>query len=243
MPKFSETLKLFCWNLCNPSIERAKKQAAWLEKQPFDVFCLTETKDSDGCNFIERYFRARGFFTDFPRPESGEYGAMIISRMPFTSGALSAFNSARLNAIRISGSGFEIVNTYVPNNREKGKQKFVENLLGSLENAPKPLVFLGDLNIIEPDHVPHYSKFEDWEYNFYRNLSGPRLQLRDAFRILYPKVNEYSWLGRTGDGYRYDHCFVSEDLVSKVRECRYLHEPRINRLSDHSGLSLSIDIQ
>lgn len=236
----SGIFRLFCWNLCNPSIERAKKQAAWLEKQPFDMFCLTETKDSAGCNFLERYFRARGFYVDFPKPEKGEYGAMIISRIPFNAGMLSGFNSARVNSIRLSGSGFEITNTYVPNNRENGKKLFLENLARSLKTAPKKsFIFCGDLNVIEPNHVPHYPKFESWEYDFYRNVTG---QLHDAFRIIRPNANEYSWVGRTGDGYRYDHCFVSEDLVPRVCECFYIHEPRINRLSDHSGMSVIISL-
>ncbi len=237
----SGMLKLFCWNLCNPSIERAKKQAAWLSKQPFDIFCFTETKDSDGCNFIERYFRARGFFVDFPKPKDGGYGAMVISRIPFSSGILSGFGSERVNSIQLSGSSFEIVNAYVPNNRENGKKMFLENLASSLKSAPrKSFIFCGDLNIIEPGHVPHYPKFESWEYDFYKNIIESRLH--DAFRSINPKANEYSWVGRTGDGYRYDHCFVSEDLVPGIRECYYLHEPRISRLSDHSGLVVNISL-
>jgi len=231
-------LRLLCWNLRNPSIETAMKQALWLRQQPYDVFALTETKNSEGCNYLEKYFRARGLHVDFPKPQNNEYGAMVISRFPFEQGFIPDFNSPRVNSIRVKG--FELVNTYVPNDREKGKKEFLENLANSLKRAPKPFIFCGDLNIIEPDHVPRYPMFKPWEYGFYNAVLDA--QLHDAFRSLYPKANEYSWVGRTGDGYRYDHCFVSGDLIQNVRECYYLHEPRLNRLSDHSGLVVKISL-
>jgi len=53
-------------------------------------------------------------------------------------------------------------------------------------------------------------------------------------------AQEYSWIGRTGDGYRYDHCFVSHGLLSLINECRYLHEPRNFKLSDHSAMYIKI---
>ncbi|MFQ6126989.1 MAG: endonuclease, partial [Candidatus Heimdallarchaeota archaeon] len=87
-------------------------------------------------------------------------------------------------------------------------------------------------------HIPYYPKFESWEYNFYRSLS--KYQLKDAFRYLNPRVQEYSWMGRTGDGYRYDHCFVSERLLPLIKECYYLHEPRKVRISDHSAMYMKM---
>lgn len=100
--------------------------------------------------------------------------------------------------------------------------------------------FVWGLNILEPDHHPHYSFFEGWEYAFYKDLS--RYHLGDAFRYLHPLIREYSWVGRTGNGYRYDHCFVSDGLLPKVKKCFYLHEPRKLRLSDHSAIITEIGL-
>ncbi len=241
-PVSADTLRCLCWNISNPSIERAKKQVLWLKQQPFDVYALTETKNSEGCNYIENYFKVRGFHVLFPKPPEDEYGAMLISRHPFEDGFLSKFGSPRMNSIRLQGllKDLEIANTYVPNNREKGKQAFLENLAGFLKRAPAPFIFLGDLNILEPGHIPHYPQFESWEYGFYASLANFRL--RDAYRILNPNSGEHSWFGHTGNGYRFDHCFVSEDIVERIRECYYSHEPRLRRLSDHSGLVISFHI-
>lgn len=43
-------------NIGNPSLDRARKQCEWLDKRPEDVFILTETKNSQGCSYIEDFF-------------------------------------------------------------------------------------------------------------------------------------------------------------------------------------------
>jgi len=234
-----KTFRCFCWNVSNPSIERARQQVLWLREKPFDTLILTETKNSEGCNYIEQYFRAHGLYVIFPKPEGKEYGTLIISKLPFSIGNFSKrINSPRVISIQLLKIPYnlEIVGVYVPNNREKGKKLFLENLIESLKQKYpcKSFIFCGDLNIIEPNHIPHYSKFESWEYDFYNKLVD--FQLHDAFRIRNSEAIEHSWVGRTGDGYRYDHCFVSKDIATNITECYYDHEPRLKRLSDHSGL-------
>ncbi|MDO0916745.1 MazG-like family protein [Streptomyces sp. DT2A-34] len=49
-------------------------------------------------------------------------------------------------------------------------------------------------------------------------------------------------MGRTGDGYRYDHAHVSGPLAGCLADCRYVHEPRTDedRLTDHSALTVAL---
>jgi exodeoxyribonuclease-3 len=53
---------------------------------------------------------------------------------------------------------------------------------------------------------------------------------------------EHSWVGRTGDGYRYDHVHCTADLAAKLVACDYVHQPRLDRLSDHSALSVCLAV-
>jgi exodeoxyribonuclease-3 len=53
----------------------------------------------------------------------------------------------------------------------------------------------------------------------------------------------HSQVGRTGDGYRYDHAFCSRSLVDVLRTCDYVAEPRLSRLSDHSALTVRLSIE
>jgi exodeoxyribonuclease III len=236
---------LFCWNIGNPSLERAGKQAAWLRKQPYDVLLLTECKQSEGCRFLERYFQAYGYQVVFPKPDGGEYGVLFASKHPMATTRFTShvtYLQSRVVSVKlpVSAEEVEIIGSYVPSRdasdeKKQKKKNFLSNLLTAFEKAPVSpnRIFAGDFNILEPDHLPHYSFFEAWEYDFYRRLAD--YQLRDAFRHLHPNDEEYSWVGRTGDGYRYDHCFVSSPLLPLVRACSYLHEPRFEKLSDHSA--------
>jgi len=104
-----------------------------------------------------------------------------------------------------------------------------------------PTILLGDLNILEPGHKPRYPFFAPFEYGFYQALSGTH-GLADAFRHLHPDDAEYSWVGRTGDGYRYDHAFCSRQLARLIISCQYDHQPRSGKLSDHSALTLHLDL-
>lgn len=67
--------------------------------------------------------------------------------------------------------------------------------------------------------------------------------LIDTFRALHPERIEHSWVGRTGDGYRYDHVHCTADLAAKLVSCDYLHQTRVDRLSDHSALSVRLAIE
>ena len=235
-----------CWNVGNPSIDRAKKQAAWLITQNFHLLLLTECKKSEGCHFIEHYFQDFGYHVVFPKPENNEYGVMLISKFkPEVSGFSSRMSSLKERVISakisVSEKKIEIILTYIPSRnateeRKTRKKQFLENLLHCFENDPEThdRIFCGDFNILEPSHDPHYPFFEKWEYDFYSRLSD--FNMKDIYRYFYPTEKEYSWVGRTNDGYRYDHFFVSKDLVPQIIECKYFHEPRLNRLSDHSAI-------
>jgi exodeoxyribonuclease-3 len=105
-----------------------------------------------------------------------------------------------------------------------------------------PAVLAGDLNVLEPDHEPHYRFFAPFEYDFYRGLSTTH-GFVDVFRHVHPAAMEHSWVGRTGDGYRYDHAFCSRSLIGAVASCGYLHEPRNDGLSDHSALTAAWSLE
>ncbi len=244
----------FCWNIQNPSVERAVKQSQWLRKRPEQVFVLTETKASKGCLFLENYFRAYGYHVLFPKPEGKEYGVMIVSKIPFKESSSFQFThpiQSRTTAVELSfpAGVIELIGTYVPSrdvSEEKisRKKTFLAAMSDAFAQSPRtPLrLFVGDLNILEPDHEPAYPFFQSWEYDFYENLKSQGLI--DAFRSLHPNQTEYSWVGKRGDGYRYDHAFVSEGLHKQLTECFYVHEPRgaAMRLSDHSAIVTQISL-
>lgn len=240
-----KNLSIFNWNVGNPSFERAQKQAEWIRNRKEDIFVLTEIKASRGCLFLKKYFEECGYYVLFPDIEDKEYGSMIVSKIPLSGGTLKymAFIPSRAMCGKFSffDKDIEIVGIYVPSRdtsepKIKRKKLFLRALIDAFQksNASNPRIVCGDFNVLEPDHNPRYSFFRGWEYDFYRQLS--KHQLSDAWRFLNPSQQEYSWVGKTGDGYRYDHCFVSNSLLSTIKNSFYLHEPRLQKLSDHSAL-------
>ncbi len=253
-----DTLGLLTFNIGNPSPERAERQLGWLATREEDVLVLTETRASRGCQLLADRFTAAGYTVVFPQPEQGEYGTMIVARIASQPGTWASrldYLPARAACITLligDGAAVEVVGLYVPSRdasdaKVERKRRFLEGCLGAFAaSAPQPdprsgdLVLLGDLNIVEPDHQPHYSFFHPFEYAFYRGLA--EFGLVDAFRHLHPGQVEHSWVGRTGDGYRYDHAFISKGLLDALDGCAYLHEPRSLRLTDHSALSLRLRV-
>ena len=236
----------FCWNINNPSLKRARNQAAWLRKQSADVFVLTECKHSEGCNFLEKYFQTFGYYVVSSKPEKNEYGVMIISKHKLTKSIFSNhidYLQSRVISVKVPffNDELEVIGIYVPSRdssyeKKERKKRFIKKLISVLEKENNSIrrVFCGDFNVLEPKHIPHYPIFENWEYAFYSNLT--KYHLKDAFRYLNPEIQEYSWVGRKGDGYRYDHFFVTSYLIPLVQKCYYYHEPREMKLSDHSAL-------
>lgn len=102
-----------------------------------------------------------------------------------------------------------------------------------------PVLVLGDLNVLEPDHVPTHANFGTWEYDFYRSFAEHGFI--DAYRHLHPSGTDHSWFGRrSGAGYRFDHIFCSVGHADALTGCWYDHQPRELGLSDHSALFATV---
>jgi len=61
--------------------------------------------------------------------------------------------------------------------------------------------------------------------------------LVDAHELCSPGEQAYSWIGRTGDGYRVGHA-----LAGRITGCAYLHETREQRLTDHAAVTLTVAV-
>lgn len=242
-------LSLITLNIANPSVERAEKQLAWLAARPEDVFVLTETKASDGCRFLADAFRAAAYSVTYPEPAPGEYGVMIVSKHATEPDPLTerlSYLPARATGIRIATDRgpLRVLGAYVPSRdaspeKVERKTRWLAEFTAALTDTDSNTVFLGDLNVLEPDHTPRYRIFQPFEYDFYRTLTDAH-GLVDAFRHLNPDKIEHSWVGRTGDGYRYDHAHATKDVLADLTHCEYVHEPRLTRLSDHSALTVRL---
>jgi len=241
----SGAIRCLNWNIRNPSLRRATKQMRWLEKNSSDIVVLTEVKLSHGGVYIKDRLTSLGYTVIFPRPENEDYGVILAIRKSFkaTLKLRIDFLPYRVSSAvcNFSGKDTLIVGVYAPVWRNDKRKTFLEAFEKSItdENLRRFVgwIILGDLNVLEPNHVPHHPVYKDWEY-FYEALI--KHGFVDAFRFFHPHEKEYSWFGREGNGYRFDHIFVSENILPFPENCSYIHDVRLEKLSDHSAMYLRI---
>ena len=256
-----DRIKLLSLNIGNPSLIRATRQCEWLSMRDEDVLVLTETKNSQGCSYIEEFFlnQSNTLFNDnyrieydvcFPRSVTGDLGVMIISKHKISETSYlfedkSIFFSRQLEvSIKYKNLFLNLMGLYVPS-RDRSEKKiqrkkgFIDKIIkciNSYKNSTN--IIMGDLNILDPNHIPHYSTFYKWEYDFYDFIVNNGFI--DAYRFCNPYKNDYSWVGKTGNGYRYDYCFVSDSLIQNVVSCSFEHETRDLKLTDHSAITIEL---
>jgi len=241
----SEIIRFLNWNVQNPSLRRATKQMEWLEKGNFEIIVLTEVKLSEGCIYIRDRLESLGYTVIFPKPEPNDYGVVLASNflkeiMDISTNFLPYRTSSA--TCNFHGKNILITSAYAPVWKNQEKKKFTDEFekLMSDKDLKKKFdgwIILGDLNVLEPSHIPNYPTYKDWEY-FYKMFS--KYGFVDAFRFFHRNEKEYSWFSREGNGYRFDHIFVSENILPFLKNCYYVHEPRLKKLSDHSVMCLEI---
>jgi exodeoxyribonuclease-3 len=248
-------LRVMTWNVQHANPGRSMRQASWIADQDADVIVLTEVSATDGGHTLVQALRERGFAVCCPTGSDG-YRTLVASRVGKQDNCLEVTARHlphRCVAVRLhldDGRVAGVVGLYVPSRgsrerRNVDKRAFqnavIELLPGLAETlaVDGPIVIAGDLNVVEPGHRPHHTVFGAWEYDFYAAFAN--IGYPDAFRHLHPDEIDHSWYGRrSGAGYRFDHIFCSP--IEAVTDCRYLHEPRLTGLSDHSAMTSTLTV-
>jgi len=241
-----EIIRCLNWNVRNPSLRRAIKQMKWLEKNSFDVIVLTEVKLSQGGVYIKDRLTSLGYTVIFPKPENEDYGVILairkfVKEIPRIGVDFLPYRVS-FAVCNFSGKNVLLSGIYVPVWRNEKKKMFLDAFekLMAEEDLRKKFdgwIILGDLNVLERNHIPQYSAYKDWEY-FYNAFS--KYGFVDAFRFFHPNEREYSWFGREGNGYRFDHIFATENILPFLQDCFYVHGVRLEKLSDHSAMCIEI---
>lgn len=250
-PASAKQLRLVTFNAQHAAPDRARRQAAWLAQQPeADLVLLTEVGHGPGGQALLDALAAHGYSRiHAPTPRLPDYRTVVASRgallEPVPTGIDVLAHRAPAVDLLIGRQRVRLLGLYVPSrgpaerrneNKRAFQQAVTQALPDILAGCAGPVVVTGDLNVVEPGHVPHYPVFGRWEYDFYRSFTDAGLT--DAYRALHPEAPGHSWYGRGGNGYRFDHTFITADRLD-LTGCDYDHAPRHHGLSDHAALSLT----
>ncbi len=245
-------LSMLTVNIGAASPDRARVLLDWLASRPEDVFILTETSAGPGTTYLLDQFRRAGFAVIKTPDADGERGSALISRVQIrhdlTPVVAGVSIPCRVSAgVLDSEPQITVLGVYVPSRdrseeKTERKRRFIASLLEACNSLPaslvKHLVMGGDYNVIARTHRPLHPGFLPFEFGLLESLRARGLA--DAFEAISPDVQAYSWIGRTGDGYRYDYLHVAPALTGRIGACNYLHETRQHKLSDHAALTLTL---
>lgn len=243
----SNLINIILWNIQNPSFERAKKQAKWILEIKPNILVLTEVKDSEGFQYIGRLLEYNGYTFIYNKSNS-YFTAIAIKKISHIKKDIYLRQqSQRAVTIELNmhWGNVNLVGVYVPTNsieteKIELKKEFQDNFICEIRKTyfstkgSCNFIIGGDLNILEPNHNPRYKQFEKWNY-FYKSFQD--IGCVDIYKYLNPDKLEYTW-ERGNDRQRLDHVFLSKEIIKYVSECKYIHYPRLNKLSDHSAMQL-----
>lgn len=197
-------LTVLTLNVGNPALERARRQRDWLARRDEDIFVLTETGSGPGTRLIAESFATAGWSVTFPDHPDKERGVMLLSKLKSTVdpvGEAMAYLPARLAGVvvRTDRGPVRILGAYVPSRdateaKTTRKREWIEAFHQAYEATGDgtPVLLLGDLNVLEPGHIPpHPGQFAPFETAFYTALTH-RHGLTDIFRTLHPTAVEHS---------------------------------------------------
>ncbi|GAB4001703.1 hypothetical protein GCM10029992_37930 [Glycomyces albus] len=237
-------------NIGAAAAERATRIAEWLAETDDDVAVVTETSAGPGtAMLLDRYGRA-GWTRTGSANLNGDRGAAIVSRIapgeaPVPSVPVPLPHRLASLAIGTEPSAI-VLGVYVPSRdrsqaKVERKQAFLAALLAGIEacepTVREHLIVAGDLNVVAADS-PQSRTMMPFELDVLPRLADAGLVDLAAAADF---ADEPTWVGRTGDRYRYDYVFAGHALAERVAGVEFLHETRALGLTDHSAVRVRFD--
>ncbi len=239
----------------------------WLRENRPDVLCMQETKVEDG-KFPEKEFEEAGYRVVFKGAK--QYNGVAVAsltkpeevRFGFADGG--AKDEERL--ILCIFSGLYIVNTYVPQGRDRESEHFSYKLewfkrlrqyLEVLSSPEKSLIiWCGDLNVApesidvhDPKRLLGHVCFTPEVWEAFSSVKS--WGLIDIFRKHHPgEPKQYTFFDyrvpgavQRGLGWRIDHILATAPLAERSAGCIIDMKPRLEtKPSDHTALIAEFDI-
>jgi exonuclease III len=247
-PAETGTLRLCAVNGNGAGQARSEGLLGWLLGTCANALIVTELRQ-DGGRFLMSALRAEGFTVHaghewrtarhFTLAASYGFETAVVEPEPF---------DPRIVAVDLTPPSatvsLRLVGVYGPTNgmtdESSAKRRvFQARLLRYLRDIATPrMCVAGDLNVVEPGHVPPLPAFRQHDYDFYDGLIG--LGMLDAYRLMNP-TGGHSWFSDRFGAQRLDHAMLTPG-VGFVDACNYDQGPRRSGYTDHAALLATIHL-
>lgn len=219
-------MKISTWNIRHGGGSRLEAIKTVLNSmRNEDVLVITEFRSNkNGLAFSHQFSTVT---------DERSNGVLIASKEPISCTTDEALGEHSHRVAIVECKGFKLFGCYFP----QQKQKVFDYLIAQSKNLDNAII-TGDINT-----GLHYA--DETGASFYCANALKELQdngMPDAFRHLHGGSKEFTWYSHAGNGFRIDHFMVSTNLLSVLNSCHYNHDPRIEKASDHSTMSLELDL-
>ena len=232
----------------------------WLNQNRPDVFCMQETKVEDG-KFPREEFENAGYQVVFKgaKQYNGVAVASLAAPDKVSFGLKDGGPADEDRLIMCSFSGLTIVNTYVPQGRDRESDQFAYKLAwfrrfrNFLDQSGSPagrLIWCGDLNVApeaidvhNPKRILGHVCFTPEVWEAFSSVKS--WGLSDIFRKHHPgEPGQYTFFDyrvpssvERGLGWRVDHILATEPLAARSVACTIdMQSRRETKPSDHAIL-------
>lgn len=249
-------MKLISWNVNGLRAVVGKDFEGIFNSLKADIFCLQETKLSDGQ--LELSFEGYESFWNFA-DKKGYSGTAVFSKHPnkgHSKGIGINIHDHEGRVVTVEYESFFLVNVYTPNSqnelarldyRMSWEDAFLDYVIKL--DKKKPVIICGDLNVAHneidlknPKTNRRNPGFTDEERNAFTRLL--QAGFIDTFRHLHPETQKFSWWSYRYNarskniGWRIDYFIVSKRLADYITEAEILDQIMG---SDHCPVSVTIE--
>ena len=236
-------MKILSWNILHGGGQRANDILDAIEKEQPDIVTLQEFRHGSSKQVLLDGLKDMGLDEQYaPETHSARDNSVIIaSQSHFQAQVFPKNEPLPARAIRAFFPDYNELNLIAAHLPQKKKQPPFLHALIDLDKdfLKENSLIIGDLNTGIP--------FEDSETKSFEHTFLFQQLLRDgwvdAWRSRNPKKHEFTWIStKQKNGFRYDHALVSSSLNKQITTIEYNHKVRLNGVSDHSYLVVSLDL-
>ena len=138
--------------------------------------------------------------------------------------------------IDVPAWGISLGIVHAPTTPRTRMKQFLDALIQVAQSPTAPDLFIGDFNTgIGPADGP-MRNFGDVDRFTALQSAG----FTDVWRHQHGEKIEYTW-ARAAKAYRIDHALASPQFLPRIKACNYSHGERLDKLSDHSLLTIQFD--
>ena len=228
-------MKILAWNIQQGGGSRAVEIGDSIISSDCDVVILSEFRNNKSGHYLRSKLLTKEYIYQYGSVQDAyTNGVLIASKIPCDfQGFSNVINDFPQAIVKAVFTDFFLWGLYLPH---KKKHTLFPFLVRQIEQAGSHIL-MGDFNT----GINFLDQKGDsfWYTEYLTKLA--KIGLVDAFRTSHGQVREYSWVSHQGNGYRYDHCWMHQDLLPKLLDCSFDHKVREGQLSDHSAMILTLD--